>query len=102
LRRTRVWHVCLRLPLLFLLSALRFHRMPTTALQDCVGTLFARAALHRCTVVFAIQLGNKTRANLGWANRLTFVRIGAIAESFCIHHVDHSQHATLSLWMALW
>ena len=53
-------------------------------------TLFACAALHRRSRVFAIQLGNKTSANLGWANRLTFVGIGAIAESFCIHHADHS------------
>src|ERR1043166_4662711 len=63
--------------------------------------LFARAALDRRSRVFAIKLGNKTRANLGWADRFTFVRIGAVAESFRIHHVDHSQHAILSFRMAL-
>src|SRR5215470_14055790 len=98
--------MCLRLPLLFLLSALRFHRTLTIALQDRLGarasrakwrmTLFASAALCRRSCVFAVQLGNKTSADLSWANCLTFVCIGAIAESFCIHHADHSQHATLS------
>jgi len=104
--------MCLRLPLLFLLSALRFYRMLITALQDCIGlqnkvrrsyafTLFACAALHRRSRVFTIQLGNKTGANLSWANCLTFVRIGAITESFCIHYGHHSQHAALSFRMTL-
>jgi hypothetical protein len=86
--------------------------MLVTALQDRVVrdkvwgaparvTLFACAALHRRSCVFAIQLGNETGANLGWANRLTFVCIGAIAESFRIHYGDHSQHPTFSFRMAL-
>ena len=87
--------------------------MLITALQDCLSReklaqgracaliLFACTALQRRSRVFAIQLGNEAGADLGWANRLAFVRIGAIAESFCVHHVDHSQHATLSFRMAL-
>jgi hypothetical protein len=37
--------MCLRLPLLFLLSALRFHRMPAMALQDRRGRAELRARL---------------------------------------------------------
>jgi hypothetical protein len=52
--------------------------------------LLTRAALYRRSRVFAIQLGNKAGADFGGANRLTFVRIRAIAEAFGIHHGDHS------------
>ena len=88
--------------------------MLITALQDCLGpkqlaqdrafalTLFACTALYRRFRVFPIQLRNEADADLGWANRLAFVRIGAIAEPFGIHHVDHSQYTTISFRMALW
>src|SRR5207248_10579566 len=49
-------------------------------------TLFACAALQCRSCIFAIQLGNETGADLGRANRLTFVSIGAITESFCIQY----------------
>ena len=68
----------------------------------CALILFACAALQRRSRIFAIELGNEAGADLGWANRLAFVRIGAIAESFRIHHVDHSQYTTISFRMALW
>jgi hypothetical protein len=87
--------------------------MLITALQDCLSSeklaqgracaliLFACTALQRRSRVFPIQFGNKTGANLGWANRLAFVRICAIAESFRIHYGDHSQHAALSFRVTL-
>src|SRR4029077_7753081 len=82
------------------------HRLAACALRERVTRqrrllLFARAALHRRSRVFAIQLGNKTGANLRRANCLAFVSIGAIAESFCIHYGDHSQHAAPSFRMTL-
>ena len=71
------------------------------AQNSVCATLFARAALCCCSCVFAIQFGNKTGADLGRANRLTFIRIGAIAESLCIHDVDHSQYTTFSFRVTL-
>jgi hypothetical protein len=76
-------------------------RSPENVLRAARVTLFACAALQRRSCVFAIQFGNETGANLRWANCLTFVCIGAITESFCIHYGDHSQHAALSFRMTL-
>ncbi len=74
---------------------------PKNVLRASGVTLFACAALYRRSRVFAIQLGNETGADLGWANRFAFVRIRAITESFCVHDGDHFQRAALSFRMTL-
>ena len=63
--------------------------------------LFAGTALQRSACVFPIQFRDKTGANLSGTNRFALVSVGAIAESFRIHHAHHFQNAPCALGISL-
>ena len=59
--------------------------------QARVPRSFTGALLHFCPCIFAVQLRNKTGADLGRTNCFAFVGVGAVAETFRIHRLHHSQ-----------
>jgi hypothetical protein len=64
--------------------------------------LFADAPAQTCFRIFAIQFRDEAGADLRRANRLAFVRVGAIPKAFGVHRAHHTDNAFGSFGIALW
>src|SRR5436190_16388581 len=63
--------------------------------------LFAEPPAELRAGIFAIELRDKTRADLGGTHCFALVSVGAITESLFIHYLHHFQHTSLTFRRAL-
>src|SRR4029077_5629136 len=63
--------------------------------------LFAESLAELCARIFAVELRDKTRADLGGTHCFALVSVGAITKSLFIHYLHHFQHTSLTFRRAL-